>query len=197
MSIRVLRRGAPAREARVGEGARWLFEGRDFWAVESAPILVASKNDAERSKFLAQDLAISAQEFGGGVLVIFSPEEEPGSMLDALGEALRALFPELKLDSPKGSELMRWASAVDRATKGSRVDSKRRLLIVDSFEAIWKGLSEERAQFAETLRCLARQRSLAVVASIAEDRLADCAELPGFSHAYRDLNLVPIVRRHF
>lgn len=193
MNVRVLRRDGTVHEVQPGEGCPWLFEGRDFWAEESAPILVTGGSEEARSRFLAGDLAGAAQ-LAGSVVVVFSPEG-PGGILDALGEALRALFPELGVHQPKGSELMQWALAVDRATKRSRVDLKRRLLIVDGFEAVWKGSSEQRASFVEMLRRVAGQRSMAVVVSVEEERLADCADLPGFGYAHRVDYLVPILSR--
>lgn len=195
MSLRILRRNEPPWEVAGGQGCGWLFDDRDFWAEECAPILVTGGNESARSFFLAKDLAGSVQPVGA-VVVLFSPES-PGGILEALGEALRALFPEVGLEAPKGTELMQWAAAVDRATKRSRVDLKRRLLMVEGFEAVWKGgEAEERARFAEALCCVARQRSMAVVVSLGEDWLDECAALPGFGHACRRMDyLVPIVCR--
>lgn len=193
MSLRLIRRESPEREIPPGAGCAWLFEDRDFWAEESTPILVAGGSEEERARFLAKDLTAAVPP-GNVVMVLFSPEA-PGGILDALGEALRALFPELNLQIPNGSTLMEWGLAVDRATKRSRVDLKRRLLLVDGFEVVWKAPAEPRERFVDTLRCLARQRSVAVVASVAEERLPDCAKLPGFGHAFRERELVPIVCR--
>lgn len=193
MSVRLIRRTGPEREVSLGARCDWLFEERDFWAEESTPILVTGGTGEDRSRFLAKDLT-GCVPAGNVVMVLFSPES-PGGILEALTEALRALFPELDLGIPSATGLMEWGLAVDRATKRCRVDLKRRLLMVDGLEEVWKAPAEPRARFVDTLRCLARQRSVAVVAAVAEERLPDCAKLPGFGHAFRERELVPIVCR--
>jgi len=191
--LQILRKKCPCPSLR-GEGvAVWLLEPRDFQAEETAPVVIAGPSQEEVSKFLVDELGPAAQA-RGDVVVVFSPEG-PGGIMDALTEALHALFAELSLERPEANELTRWSMAVERATRKTIVDLRRRHLVVEDFDVIFRSSREARLRFTETLQRLARQRSIAVILGVEETKLEDCASLPGLAHAWTHRDLVPIVCR--